>query len=98
MADKSALYGNATMSAIWQRTLAALKRAERLVLFGYSVPQTDTSILALLATGTSPDTRVTIVDPHPDSIASRLAALRLLDTHAIDPPNGDSPYEWAHSL
>lgn len=98
VADKSALYGNATMSAIWRRALAALKRAERLVVFGYSVPQTDTSILALLATGTSPEARITIVDPHPDSITSRLKELRLLDTQAIDPPNGDSPFDWVHSL
>ena len=98
VADKSALYGNTTMSAIWQRTLAALKGAERLVVSGYSVPQTDTSTLALLATGTSPDTRITIVDPHPDNITTRLEALRLLDTHAIDPPNEDSPFDWARSL
>ena len=65
VADKSALYGNATMSAIWQRALAAITGAERLVVFGYSVPPTDTSMLALLATGTSPDTRITIVDPPP---------------------------------
>lgn len=98
VADKSSLYGNATMSFIWQRALAALKEAGRLVVFGYSVPQTDPSILALLATGASPDTRITIVDPHPDSIVSRLNALGLLDTETIDPPNGTSPFDWAHAL
>ena len=98
VADKSALYGNATMSVIWQRAFAALKGAGRLVVFGYSIPQTDTSILSLLATGVTPDTKITIVDPHPHGIVDRLETLRLVDTETVEPPNGESPVDWSHSL
>lgn len=97
VADKSALYGNATMSIIWQRALAALTRADRLVICGYSVPQTDTSILALLATGVAPGTRITIIDPHPEGVADRLAALRLPDTEHIAPPQDGSPVDWTQT-
>ena len=98
VADKSALYGNATMSVIWQRALTALKGADRLVVFGYSVPQTDTSILALLATGVTADTKITIVDPRPEGVADRLAALRLRGTEVVAPPQDDSSINWVQSV
>ena len=98
VADKSALYANATMSAIWQRAFAALKGARRLVVFGYSIPQTDTSILTLLATGVTPDTKITIVDPNPHGVVNRLESLRLEDTETVEPPNGESPFDWSRSL
>ena len=98
VADKSALYGNATMSVVWQRAFAALVRAKRLVVFGYSIPQTDTSILALIATGVTRDVRITIADPDPSGIVNRLAALRLLETETVEPPDHETPFDWSHSL
>ena len=98
VADKSTLYGNATMSTIWQRAYSALNAASRLVVFGYSIPQTDTSILALLASGVTPDTTITIVNPRSDDLVNRLATLRLFDTKIVDPPDDASPFGWSHSL
>ena len=98
VADKSELCRNATMAVIWQRALDALKRANRLIVFGYSVPPTDASILALLATGVRRDVRVTIVDPSPHDVAGPLEALGLVVTETVDPPDAESPFDWSSSL
>ena len=45
LADKSVLYDNATMSSIWRRVHSALAEANHIVIFGYSMPPTDTSIM-----------------------------------------------------
>ena len=98
VADKSELCRNATMAVIWQRALEALKRTNRLIVFGYSIPPTDTSILALLATGVRRDARVTIVDPTSHDVAGPLEALGLVVTEMVDPPDAESPFDWPSSL
>ena len=98
VADKSALYENATMSAIWQRAFSALIGARRLVVFGYSIPPTDTSILTLLASGITPGTKVVIVNPNPDGVVRRLASLRLFDTETAEPPADASSRNWFQCL
>ena len=98
VADKSALYGNATMSAIWQRAFSALTSAGRLVLFGYSMPPTDASILALIASGVTPGTKIVIVDPNPDSVVNQLESLGLEDTQTVEPPRDTSPHDWVQCL
>ena len=98
VADKSVLYENATMSAIWQRAFSALTGARRLVVFGYSIPPTDTALLTLLASGITPGTMIVVVNPNPDGVVGRLSSLRLLDTETVEPPGDASPRDWFQCL
>lgn len=70
--DKSILYGNATMSAIWRRAHSALANANHIVIFGYSMPLTDTSFMALISNAVTLNPEITIIDPHPGNVEKAL--------------------------
>ena len=72
VADKSLMYGNASVSLLWRRAAAAIGEAKQIVLFGYSLPATDTSIMAMLAESIRPGTKLTVVDIRPEPVVISL--------------------------
>ena len=98
LADKSTLYRNATMSAIWRQANLSLAAASRVVIFGYSIPQTDTSMLALLADAVSPSTEIYVIDPNAEKVAERLEPLGLAATKTFEPPGTDCTSSWSDFL
>lgn len=71
-ADKSAQYGSGVVEAIWTAGAARVAEATLVVLFGYSVPITDTSAAALIGENLRPDVPVVVVDRNPAEVAERL--------------------------
>lgn len=75
--NKAGLYANATMAGIWREARNAIEAAEHLVIFGYSLPPTDTSMRSFLAKGLREATRITVVDPASPAVNGALASLGL---------------------
>lgn len=75
IADKSGQYTNSTIETLWFEAAESLQKASTLILFGYSLPQTDTTTAALLAENLNPEAAVVIVDRHPSDVAERLRTL-----------------------
>ena len=86
LADKSVLYGNATMSSIWRRAHSALAKANHVVIFGYSMPPTDTSIMALISNAVTLNPEITVIDPCSRNVKRSLCTLRLGNTNVVQPP------------
>lgn len=89
VADKSLMYGNASVSLLWRRAASAVAQAERIVLFGYSLPPTDTSTMAMLSESIRPETVMTVVDARPGPVTDSLGLLGLDNVEQIDALNSD---------
>jgi hypothetical protein len=74
-ADKGSSYSRPVFANIWQAARKQLSTATELVLFGYSLPQSDSSMRALLLKSLQPDVEVTIVDPDASNVRLRLQQL-----------------------
>ncbi len=98
LADKSVLYGNAIISAIWRRAHSALATASHIVIFGYSMPPTDTSIMALISNAVTLDPEVTIVDLCPSNVKKTIHTLRRERVDVVQPPTKDNSEEFLHLL
>ncbi len=79
-AGKSAFFRNPIMSDIWRRSAAALRKANRVALVGYSLPLTDLVSASMVSeTLSRPDVDVEVVNPYPDDVVTavrRLTAMR----------------------
>jgi hypothetical protein len=98
ISDKSSLYGNATMSAVWKAARAALVAAKRLVIIGYSIPQTDASVLSLLDDALASDVEITVVDVNSKSVAANLASLARSPCHEVEPPGSTAFDQFLRDL
>ena len=98
LADKSVLYGNATMSSIWRRAHSALVKANHIVIFGYSMPPTDTSIMALIANAVTHDPEITVINPNAEIVEKSLCTLRRGNTNVVQSPTKDNSEELIHLL
>lgn len=98
LADKSVLYGNAIMSAIWMRAHSALAEANHIVIFGYSMPPTDTSIMALMSNAVTQDLEITVIDPCPGNVERSLRGLRRENTNVVLPPTRNNDAELLEFL
>ena len=90
LADKSVLFGNATMSSIWRRAHSALAKANHIVIFGYSMPPTDTSIMALISNAVTSNPGITVIDPCPETVEKSLGTLRRENVSVVQPPTKDN--------
>ena len=98
LADKSVLYGNATMSSIWRRAHSALAKAGHIVIFGYSMPPTDTSIMALLSNAVTLNPEITVIDPCPRNVKESLFTLRRGNSNVVQPPTKGNSDDLLHLL
>ena len=98
LADKSVLYGNAIMSAIWMRAHSALADANHIVIFGYSMPPTDTSIMALISNAVPHHPEITVIDPCPRNVKNSLRALRRENVNVVRPPTKDDADDFLDLL
>ena len=98
LADKSILYGNATMSSIWRRAHSALAKANHIVIFGYSMPPTDTSIMALISNAVTLNPEITVIDPCPETVKKSLGMLRRGNINVVQPPTRDNSYDLLHLI
>ena len=96
LADKSVLYGNATMSSIWRGAHSALGKANHIVIFGYSMPPTDTSIMALISNAVTLNPEITVIDPCPRTVKKSLCTLRRGNTNVVQPPTKDNSDDLIH--
>ncbi|MFN3256208.1 MAG: hypothetical protein ACE37B_10960 [Ilumatobacter sp.] len=92
VADKGSLYGNPTIGSLWRSAHRELNQARRLVLFGYSLPPTDASMLALLTETLGADTQIDVIDRDPRPVAELLRSLGVARTRLrqIAEPGTDS--------
>lgn len=74
VSSKSEFYSNSVLRSQWRDAGEALRRAERLVVIGYSFPISDTRARIFVSTNLSPDAEVQVVDPN-HSIADALSKL-----------------------
>lgn len=74
-ATKSSFYSNPLTRELWQSAARELADADEVALIGYSLPATDLVTSGMLADTLSQDTRVTVVNPSPASIVTRLLDL-----------------------
>ena len=86
VADKTASYANPTTSALWRAAHNAIAEAPELVLIGYSVPLTDSSVLALLDDALRPRTPVTVVDRDAGAVMERLRAVGINNVEGVAEP------------
>ena len=77
ISDKSALYGNDTMSEIWRLARGALEACEQLIIIGYSLPATDSSMATMLANSVPPEAQVLVADPLPTCVVDNLERIGL---------------------
>jgi hypothetical protein len=61
--DKSSLFTHETIRALWFEAGEALHRARRVVAMGYSLPESDLTMMHFLRTRLGNDAQVEIVDP-----------------------------------
>ena len=90
VSDKSLLYGNPTMGALWRHASDELAAASQVIIFGYSMPQTDTSALAMLFDSLGRGADLTIVDRDPSAVAARLSPLGFEQPDLVDAPGSES--------
>lgn len=83
-AGKSVFFNNETVRAQWTMAADAVRRADRITLLGYSMPDTDDLVGGLLRLA-SVEATVTVVDPS-DTAAERVEALM---GHPVDRFTGD---------
>lgn len=74
--DKSALFTHETIRALWFQAGETLKRAQRLVCMGYSLPESDLTMKHFLRTTTGTEITIEIVDPSPEALANFKRLLR----------------------
>jgi hypothetical protein len=74
-ASKSSYYQNPLTRELWARSVQALAKADRLTLFGYSVPTTDLVLAEMLRESLNPNCRITIVTLDETGVRSRLGDL-----------------------
>ena len=74
-ATKSAFYGNPLTRELWQSAARELRDADEVALVGYSLPATDLVTSGMVADTLAQNTRITVVNPSPDSIVDRLIDL-----------------------
>ena len=98
LADKSVLYGNAIMSSIWRRAHSALAKANHIIIFGYSMPPTDTSIMALISNAVTLDPEITVIDSCPRNVKKSLCTLRRGNTNVVHPPTKANSDDLIHLL
>lgn len=76
LSTKSTYYRNPLVRELWQQASAALKRASRISMIGYSLPPADPVITNMLRTAlTDRDVRVDLVNPDPEGLEQRLIGL-----------------------
>lgn len=92
VADKGSLYGNPTIGSLWRSAHKELSKTNRVVIFGYSLPPTDASMLALLTETIRPDTRIEVIDRTPQPVAKLLESLGVSRTRVrqVTEPGTDS--------
>ena len=76
-ADKAVGYTKAVFANIWRAARGRLETATELVLFGYSLPPSDSSMRALLSQSVSTEIPVTIIDPNAAAVRNGLRQLGL---------------------
>lgn len=76
-ADKSSGYTKPVFANIWRAARARLEAATELVIFGYSLPPSDSSMRALLSQSVATDIPVTIIDLIPAPVRDGLRHLGL---------------------
>jgi hypothetical protein len=86
IADKTASYANPTTAAMWRAAHTAIAEATELVLIGYSVPLTDSSVLALLDDALGPRTLVTVVDRDARAVIARLGSVGISNVQGVTQP------------
>jgi len=74
-ATKSRFYRNPLIRSLFMEAAKALKSADRLTIFGYSVPQTDLVVAEVLRERLSDSCAVTVVNPDVEGTVERLARL-----------------------
>ena len=72
IADKSGQYENSTIETLWIDAATSIRQATALVLFGYSLPSSDTTASALITENLATDTPIFIIDPNYTEIEGRL--------------------------
>jgi hypothetical protein len=87
-AAKSSYYQNPVVRGRWAKARAALGKADRVVLIGYSMPRTDLVFSGMFweTVGVRDDVRIEVVNPNPDPVVANLEALgvpnsRILASH-----------------
>jgi hypothetical protein len=87
-AAKSVYYRNLITRELWSQAYSALRRANRIVLAGYSLPVGDLTFSGMIGDAAPDrDTAIEIINPHPGPVLDRLAALGIRDrqiTHVDD--------------
>lgn len=69
--SKSAFYNNAALRAQWRNAGEDLAKADRLIMIGYSMPESDLQIKMMLSTSLSADSEIVVVDPA-EGVAERV--------------------------
>ncbi|PKQ18631.1 MAG: hypothetical protein CVT68_02395 [Actinobacteria bacterium HGW-Actinobacteria-8] len=81
--SKSVALQRSFMAALWKQALQRLRRASRVVLIGYSLPETDRAAAALLRDGRTPTSGgLVVVDRDADQVAQRILRLGI-DNHEV---------------
>lgn len=82
---KSRYYKYPMIRELWKTSYQALRAADRITLFGYSMPPADSGMLGLLESSLrGRDVRIDIVNPVPDPIRDRLHNFGHRNIHVFD--------------
>ena len=68
--DKSALFTHETIRALWFEAGEALKRADRVICMGYSLPESDLTMKHFLRTTIREDVECEVVDPSEEALTN----------------------------
>lgn len=69
------LFGGVGMWDIWRQASESLRKADEVVLIGYSLPEADAAASILVAASIRPESKLVVVDPVVEDIAVRLCRL-----------------------
>ena len=85
-ASKTGFFDNPVIRHIWRQAFEAIRRADRVILIGYSLPVYDLLVGSLLDEAVRRRGRIpaTVVDISPEPVKARLAALGYDVTHTFE--------------
>lgn len=98
VSNKSVLYSNATIASLWRHARNALAGAAEVVIIGYSIPATDSSMLALLADTIQPAVPVVVIDKNADAVSENLNRIGIRNITQVDTPGTVGFSDLVHRL
>lgn len=86
--SKSEFYSNTALRSQWRNAFLGLKKADRLIIMGYSMPQTDLQVRTMLGLALAPGTEVIVID-RSEVVSDRIK--RLFPTLSVSGIHSDDP-------